>query len=62
VPYVGALPDKANAFICAGHSGHGMARVVSCAKGLVALIQGATWESTGLPECFQPTPDRMSKF
>ncbi|ESK88477.1 fad dependent oxidoreductase [Moniliophthora roreri MCA 2997] len=62
VPYVGALPDKANAFICAGHSGHGMARVVSCAKGLTALIQGATWESTGLPGCFQPTPDRMAKF
>ncbi|KAK7041452.1 hypothetical protein VNI00_009318 [Paramarasmius palmivorus] len=62
VPYVGALPGKTNAFICAGHSGHGMARAVSCAKGLAALIQGSSWEDTGLPECFQPTRKRIAKF
>ncbi|KAJ6497959.1 FAD dependent oxidoreductase [Mycena vitilis] len=60
VPYVGELHDKPGAFICAGHHGHGMARIMSCAKGLAALIQGASWESTGLPECFQPTRERLS--
>ncbi|KAJ7633405.1 FAD dependent oxidoreductase [Mycena polygramma] len=60
VPYVGELHDKPGAYICAGHHGHGMARVMTCAKGVAALVQGASWESTGLPECFQPTPERLS--
>ncbi|KAJ7678733.1 FAD dependent oxidoreductase-domain-containing protein [Mycena rosella] len=60
VPYVGELHNKPGAFVCAGHHGHGMARIMSCAKGLAAVIQGSSWESTGLPECFQPTPERLS--
>ncbi|KAJ7812360.1 FAD dependent oxidoreductase [Mycena olivaceomarginata] len=61
IPYVGELHDKPGAFICAGHHGHGMARVMTCARGLAALIQGASWESTGLPECFQPTRERLAR-
>jgi hypothetical protein len=38
----------------------GMARVMTCAKGLAALIQGESWESIGLPECFQPSRERLS--
>ncbi|KAJ7860342.1 FAD dependent oxidoreductase [Mycena leptocephala] len=60
IPYVGELLDKPGAFVCAGHHGHGMARVMTCAKGLAALIQGESWESTGLPECFQPSRERLS--
>ncbi|KAJ7322820.1 FAD dependent oxidoreductase [Mycena albidolilacea] len=60
VPFVGELHNKPGAFICAGHHGHGMARIMTCAKGLAAVIQGGQWESTGLPECFQPSPERMS--
>ncbi|KAF7376751.1 Fad dependent oxidoreductase [Mycena sanguinolenta] len=58
-PYVGELQDKPGAFICAGHHGHGMARIMTCARGLAALIQGGSWESTGLPECFQPRSNRL---
>ncbi|KAJ7090852.1 FAD dependent oxidoreductase [Mycena belliarum] len=60
VPYVGELHDKPGAFVCAGHHGHGMARIMTCARGLAALIQGAPWASTGLPECFQPTRERLA--
>ncbi|KAJ7466882.1 FAD dependent oxidoreductase [Mycena latifolia] len=60
IPYVGALHDKPGAFVCAGHHGHGMARIMTCAKGLAAIIQGASWASTGLPECFQPTRERLA--
>ncbi|KAJ7762592.1 FAD dependent oxidoreductase [Mycena metata] len=60
IPYVGELHDKPGAFICAGHHGHGMARIMTCARGLASVIQGGTWESTGLPECFRPTRERLS--
>ncbi|KAJ7617203.1 FAD dependent oxidoreductase [Roridomyces roridus] len=61
VPYVGELHDKPGAFICAGHHGHGMARIITCAKGLAEIIQGGSWASTGLPECFQPTRERLGR-
>ncbi|KAJ7121968.1 FAD dependent oxidoreductase-domain-containing protein [Mycena crocata] len=60
IPYVGELHDKPGAFICAGHHGHGMARIMTCAKGLATVIQGGAWQITGLPECFQPTRERLS--
>ena len=60
VPYVGALHDRPNSFITAGHSGHGMARTFTCSKGIASLIRGESWESTKLPECFQPTPERLA--
>ncbi|KAJ7765093.1 FAD dependent oxidoreductase [Mycena maculata] len=60
IPYVGALHDKPGAFVCAGHHGHGMARIMTCARGLAALIQGGDWATTGLPECFQPTRERLA--
>ncbi|KAJ7502593.1 FAD dependent oxidoreductase [Mycena galericulata] len=59
VPYVGELHDKPGAFVCAGHHGHGMARIMTCARGLAAVIQGGDWASTGLPECFRPTRERL---
>lgn len=40
--------------------GLGMARIMTCAKGLATVIRGGAWESTGLPECFQPTRERLS--
>ncbi|KIJ54418.1 hypothetical protein M422DRAFT_105725, partial [Sphaerobolus stellatus SS14] len=50
VPYVGGFKDKPGVFICAGHSGHGMARIMTCARGIAKLLQGASWSETGLPE------------
>ncbi|KAJ7812406.1 FAD dependent oxidoreductase-domain-containing protein [Mycena olivaceomarginata] len=61
IPYVGELHDKPGAFICAGHHGHGMARVMTRTRGLATLIQGGSCESTGLPECFQPTRERLAR-
>ncbi|KAF9025723.1 DAO-domain-containing protein [Hymenopellis radicata] len=60
VPYVGAVHGKPGAFITAGHSGHGMARTFTCSRGIAALMRGESWESTKLPECFQPTPERLA--
>jgi len=60
VPYVGAVHAKPGAFISAGHSGHGMARIMTCSRGLAALIRGENWAATNLPECFEPTPERLS--
>ena len=39
----------------------GMARIMTCARGVATLLSGGTWGDTGLPECFQPASDRMSK-
>ncbi|GJJ06995.1 hypothetical protein Clacol_001193 [Clathrus columnatus] len=60
VPYVGPVHGKSGLFINAGHSGHGMARIMTCSRGIAALMKGANWEATGLPECFEPTPSRLS--
>ena len=38
-----------------------MARILTCARGIAKLLSGGTWEDTGLPECFQPTSERMVK-
>ena len=37
----------------------GMARIMTCARGIGMLLRGGTWEDTGLPECFQPTSERL---
>ncbi|KAF7299937.1 Fad dependent oxidoreductase [Mycena chlorophos] len=61
IPFVGEMPGRRGVFVCAGHHGHGMARIMTCAKGLAALMRGAahTWEETGLPECFAPSEERL---
>ena len=38
-----------------------MSRIMTCARGIAALLQGASYEDTGLPECFLPTPERLAK-
>ncbi|KAJ4473002.1 FAD dependent oxidoreductase [Lentinula aciculospora] len=61
IPFVGNVEGKPGAYVIAGHCGHGMARIASCAKGLAMLISGGSWADSGLPECFQPTRQRMRK-
>ncbi|KAE9397072.1 FAD dependent oxidoreductase [Gymnopus androsaceus JB14] len=39
----------------------GMARIVSCSKGIATLIAGGSWEETKLPECYQPSAKRLNK-
>ncbi|KAJ3742366.1 FAD dependent oxidoreductase [Lentinula detonsa] len=59
IPFVGNVEGKPGAYVIAGHCGHGMARIASCAKGLAMLISGASWSDTSLPESFRPTKKRM---
>ena len=40
----------------------GMARIFTCAPGVAKLVMGQEWSSTGLPECFQFTQDRISRL
>lgn len=61
VPLVGAVPGKEGQWICAGFNGHGMARIFTCAPGLVKLIHGQDWRDTGLPECFEISRDRLER-
>lgn len=62
VPYVGAVPGKKGQWICAGHNGHGMARVFTCGPALAKLMQGATWAEAGLPEVFELTEERLARL
>jgi len=62
VPFVGPVEGLEGQWVCAGFGGHGMARIFTCAPGLVKLILGSQWSDTGLPECFQLTSDRASKM
>ncbi|KAF2765341.1 DAO-domain-containing protein [Teratosphaeria nubilosa] len=61
VPLVGPVTGKEGQWICAGFNGHGMARIFTCAPGLVKLIHGESWSSTGLPECFQYSSERLAR-
>ncbi|KAF2441765.1 DAO-domain-containing protein [Karstenula rhodostoma CBS 690.94] len=62
VPFVGELPGKPGQFICAGHHGHGMARIFTAAPGLVKVMNGEPWEETGLPEVYKMTPERLKRL
>jgi glycine/D-amino acid oxidase-like deaminating enzyme len=61
VPMVGAIDGKPGQWICAGFNGHGMARIFTCAPGLVKLMMDQSWQETGLPECFQYSNDRLTR-
>ncbi|KAK2776022.1 hypothetical protein FQN53_002916 [Emmonsiellopsis sp. PD_33] len=62
VPFVGEIGGLPGQFVCAGFGAHGMARIFTCAPGVVKLILGKEWRETGLPECFQITKERMAKL
>lgn len=62
VPFVGALEDLPGQYVCSGFNGHGMARIFTCAPGLVKIMTGSPWAATGLPECFNVTQERLSKL
>ncbi|KAF2726570.1 DAO-domain-containing protein [Polyplosphaeria fusca] len=60
VPFVGPLPGKDGQWVCAGHHGHGMARTFTAAPGLVKMINGQSWNETGLPDVYQLTEERLN--
>jgi hypothetical protein len=39
-----------------------MARIFTCAPGIVKLIIGEEWSATGLPECFNMNKERAVKL
>ncbi|WWC99984.1 hypothetical protein V866_006893 [Kwoniella sp. B9012] len=61
VPFIGAVPGKPGQWMCCGHNGHGMARIFTAAPALAKLVQGATWDETGLPECFEVSNERLHR-
>ncbi|EED12969.1 conserved hypothetical protein [Talaromyces stipitatus ATCC 10500] len=58
LPFVGQLPGLPGQWVCAGHHGHGMARIFTASSGLVKLMGGSPWSDTKLPEVFQITAAR----
>ncbi|KAL4809927.1 FAD dependent oxidoreductase-domain-containing protein [Aspergillus unguis] len=62
VPWIGALPGLSGQWICAGHNGHGMARIFTAAPGLVKLMNGRSWAETQLPEVYQITAERVARL
>ncbi|KAL4875625.1 FAD dependent oxidoreductase [Aspergillus karnatakaensis] len=62
VPFVGELPGLPGQWICAGHHGHGMARIFTAAPGLVRLMAGDSWAETKLPDVYQITPSRINRL
>lgn len=60
-PFVGALPGRANQFVVAGFTGHGMPQVFLSAKGVAAMVvEGTDFKSTGIPRIFQVTKERLA--
>ncbi|KAH7084666.1 FAD dependent oxidoreductase-domain-containing protein [Paraphoma chrysanthemicola] len=62
VPFIGELPGKPGQWVCAGHHGHGMARIFTAAPGLVKVMNGEPWSATGLPDVFQLSPERLARL
>ncbi|KAL4931087.1 NAD(P)/FAD-dependent oxidoreductase [Aspergillus undulatus] len=62
VPWIGELPGLPGQWVCAGHNGHGMARIFTAAPGLVKLMDGSSWAETRLPKVFQITPARVERL
>lgn len=58
LPYVGEMPGEQNKFIIAGFHGHGMPRVLLCAKALAKFINEES-DSLEVPEPFKVTEARM---
>ncbi|KAG0689589.1 hypothetical protein C6P40_004795 [Pichia californica] len=59
LPYVGEMPGDENKFIIAGFHGHGMPRILLCAKALAQVINKET-KFLEIPETFKMSDARMS--
>ncbi|CAF1222387.1 unnamed protein product [Rotaria sordida] len=61
LPFVGELPDQSNGYIIAGFNGHGMPRILLCARALVDVILGRTKNIEELiPEPYVITRSRLA--
>ncbi|KAL4936037.1 hypothetical protein BDV06DRAFT_216980 [Aspergillus oleicola] len=61
-PHVGEIPGLPGRFISAGYDGHGMPVIFLAMKGLAdMLLNGKTFEETGLPRVFKSTAERLQR-
>ena len=62
MPFVGELPDQTNGYVIAGFNGHGMPRILLCARALIDLVLEKVNTIEGLiPEPFLITKTRLEK-
>jgi glycine/D-amino acid oxidase-like deaminating enzyme len=60
MPFVGELPDQTNGYVIAGFNGHGMSRILLCARALINLVLEKVNTIEGLiPEPFLITKARL---
>ncbi|CAF4570616.1 unnamed protein product, partial [Rotaria sp. Silwood2] len=60
LPFVGELPDQSNGYVIAGFHGHGMPRILLCARALADVILGRTKNIEELiPEPYVITKSRL---
>ncbi|PYI08216.1 FAD dependent oxidoreductase [Aspergillus sclerotiicarbonarius CBS 121057] len=60
LPHVGHVPNKPGQVIVAGFTGHGMPQVFLSTRGIAQLIvDGVSYEETGLPRLFKTTTERL---
>jgi glycine/D-amino acid oxidase-like deaminating enzyme len=60
MPFVGELPDQTNGYVIAGFNGHGMSRILLCARALIDLVLARVTKIEGLiPEPFLITKARL---
>ncbi|OOF99653.1 hypothetical protein ASPCADRAFT_203418 [Aspergillus carbonarius ITEM 5010] len=60
LPHVGHVPNKPGQVIVAGFTGHGMPQVFLSTRGIAQLIvDGISYEETGLPRLFKTTTERL---
>ncbi|EHY54737.1 hypothetical protein HRR83_004138 [Exophiala dermatitidis] len=63
MPWVGEVPDEQGVYVLAGYTGHGMPRILGCAKAIAALVRGEvrSMEETDVPAPYWITADRMAR-
>ncbi|ODV84146.1 hypothetical protein CANARDRAFT_8824 [[Candida] arabinofermentans NRRL YB-2248] len=60
LPFVGQVPGEPNKYVTAGFCGHGMPRVMLCAKAISdCILDGKTIEETDIPKSFMLTKERF---
>lgn len=59
-PFVGEVPRKSNAYICAGFSGHGMPQAFLSARAVADMITyGTKVEGVDLPRVYRSSKERF---
>lgn len=60
MPFIGDIPGRQGQMIIAGFSGHGMPLILLSAKAVAEmLMEGKSFEDTGVPSLFKATQERL---